>query len=57
MCNIERMCCKKLSCLFEVVAQKSGRLIARSLLDALPSSPTTVIDDFLPNGGLARTTS
>jgi len=43
--------------LFEVVAQKSGRLTVRSLFAALPSSPTRVTDDFFPNGGLASTMS
>ena len=34
-----------------------GPVVGERLLSVSPSSLTTVIDDFLPNGGLVRTTS
>ena len=40
-----------------MVAQKSSRSMMSLSLEALPSSPTIIVLDFLPNGGLASTTS
>ena len=51
------MCWRKLSCLFEVVAQKSSRLMVSVSEETRPSSPMIVMEDFLPNGGLASTRS
>ena len=51
------MCWRKLSCLFDVDAQKSSRTTVRLWRSALPSSLTIVTDDFFPNGGLVSTMS
>jgi hypothetical protein len=51
------MCCTKFSCLLEVVAQKSSRSMMSFSVEVLPSSPTIIVLDFLPKGGLASTTS
>ena len=51
------MCWRKLSCLFEVEAQKSSRLITSDSFEVSPSSFTMVTLLFLPKGGLANTTS
>src|SRR5438094_636517 len=46
----------KLSCLFEVGAQKSSRTTTRSSRALSPSAFTTVAaDDFFPNGGFVST--
>ena len=50
-------CWTKLSCLLEVVVQKSGRLYVRVSRSVSPFSFTTVIDDFFPNGGFVTTKS
>ena len=51
--SIVLMCCRKLSCLFDVDAQKSSRTTTRSSRSASPASLIIVIDDFRPNGGFA----
>ena len=51
------MCCTKLSCLLLVVAQKSSRSMVSFSVLVRPSSPTITVLLFLPNGGLASTTS
>ena len=50
-----RTCWTKLSCLFDVDAQKSSRTTTRSSRPTSPSSFTNVIDDLLPNGGFVST--
>ena len=55
--KIVKMCCKKLSCLLLVVAQKSSRLMVSDSFDCSPPSPIIVTLLFLPNGGLASTMS
>src|SRR5439155_8220126 len=50
-------CCRKLSCLLLVVAQKSSRTYVSASLLSSPSSLITVMLDFLPNGGLVSTMS
>ena len=56
MLRIVLMCWTKFNCLFDVVTQKSSRTISNVSRDSLPSSPTTLTDDFVPNGGFARQT-
>ena len=51
------MCCRKLSCLLLVVAQKSSRLMTSDSFCCSPASFTIVTLLFLPKGGLASTTS
>ena len=55
--NSVLMCCTKFNCLLDVVAQKSSRSMMSFLVEVLPSSPTIIVLDFLPNGGLASTAS
>ena len=50
-------CWTKLSCLLEVVAQKSSRSTMSFSVETLPSSPTIIVLLFLPKGGLVSTTS
>ena len=50
-------CWTKLSCLFDVDAQKSSRTTTSDSRSASPSSFTYAIDDFLPNGGFVSTMS
>ena len=52
-----KMCCRKLSCLLLVVAQKSSRLMTSDSFADSPASLTMVTLLFLPKGGLARTMS
>ncbi len=47
-------CWIKLSCLFEVVAQKSSRSTVSFSFETLPFSATMVVLLFLPKGGLVR---
>src|SRR5262245_60394739 len=51
------MCCRKLSCLLLVVAQKSSRLMTSDSFSCSPAALTIVTLLFLPKGGLASTTS
>src|SRR6266542_2067596 len=44
-------CWTKLSCLFEVVVQKSSRTTVSASRSCWPSSLTTSMLDFLPKGG------
>ena len=48
------MCCTKLSCLFEVVAQKSSRSMQCLSRDVLPSSPTIVDARLLAEGRIGE---
>src|SRR3990172_10274646 len=50
-------CWMKLSCLLDVVAQKSSRSMISVSRDTLPFSATMVVLLFLPKGGLVRTIS
>ena len=55
--NSVLICCTKFNCLLDVVAQKSSRSMMSFLVEVLPSSPTIIVLDFLPIGGLASTAS
>lgn len=50
-------CCRKFSCLLDVVTQKSDRIYVCVSLDVCPSLSTIVILLFLPKGGLVKTIS
>src|SRR5262245_58855080 len=52
--RIVKTCCRKLSCLLLVDAQKSSRWIVRLSFSASPFSFTIVTLLFLPNGGLVH---
>ena len=48
------MCCRKLSCLLDVVAQKSCRATSICSRTVRPSAVPTRVEDFRPNGGFAK---
>ena len=52
---IDRMCCTKLSCLLDVVAQKSVRATESVSVDARPSWPMNCRAETRPNGGFDKT--
>ena len=51
------MCCRKFSCLFEVVTMKSVALVVLALALDLAVVADHRVALFLPNGGLVSTTS